>query len=174
MVTTLGYTRARSRARPDQGKLKAERLLWLHRHIHATLLLGRVGDFALAKREQCMVLADAHALARMPFRAALANDDIAGEDTLAARLLDPEPPPDRVTTITRRAACFLVCHWGGPLLLRRLACRLLGRRLGRLLGCWLLVGGFGFSLLGRRFLLGFGFGLCWPRVLLRLFWVRGL
>jgi len=43
-----------------------------------------------------MVLAHADAVARMPFGAALANDDVAGDDGLAAGLLDAEPAPGGV------------------------------------------------------------------------------
>src|SRR6185369_7597768 len=87
-------------------------------------------------------------------------------------------PPDFLTPSLRpiesrplrdEPPAFLCAMGVGPLLLLRLGCRLLGRRLGRLLGCWLLVGGFGFSLLGRRFLLGLGFALGCLRLLLRLF-----
>jgi hypothetical protein len=43
---------------------------------------------AFGQREQGVVLADADVFARVEFGAALANDDVAGEDELAAVALD--------------------------------------------------------------------------------------
>src|SRR5262249_1173350 len=96
-----GYTLARPRARQDGGKLKAETLVWLYRHVDAALLLGRVADFALAQREQCVVLADPDAAAGMPLRTALADNNVSGKHVLTARLLDPEPATDRVAPVAR-------------------------------------------------------------------------
>ena len=42
------------------------------------------------KSKQGMVLAQADVVARVPLRAALADDDVAGDDVLAAELLDAE------------------------------------------------------------------------------------
>ncbi len=70
----------------------AATLVGLHRDVDAALGLGREFHLALADREQRVVAAHADAVARVPFGAALAHDDVAGNDALAARLLDPEPP----------------------------------------------------------------------------------
>src|SRR5690606_35188486 len=45
---------------------------------------------AFDQREQRVVLADADIAAGMPFGAALADDDVAGDDALAAELLHAE------------------------------------------------------------------------------------
>ena len=46
----------------------------------------------------------------MELGAALAHDDVAGEDDLAAEALDAEPLARRVAAVAGAAACFLVCH----------------------------------------------------------------
>src|SRR6516165_6156527 len=46
----------------------------------------------------------------MPLGTALAHQDVACEHPLTAVLLHAEPPPRRVATVARRAACLLVCH----------------------------------------------------------------
>ena len=71
--------------RTRAGGKSRENLVRLHRDVDAALLLGRVLDLAFAEREQRMVLADADAVARVPFGAALADDDVAGNNALAAR-----------------------------------------------------------------------------------------
>src|SRR5688572_4466755 len=67
-------------------------------------------DAAVAQREQGMVPADADAVAGIIFGAALAHDDVAGEDILAAELLHAEPLALGVAAVAGRTACFLVCH----------------------------------------------------------------
>src|SRR6516162_6526109 len=54
--------------------------------------------------EQRMVAADADMRPRMELGAALAHDDIAGNDDLAAELLDAEAPAAAVTPVARGAA----------------------------------------------------------------------
>src|SRR3972149_2874598 len=89
---------------------RPESLVRLHRDVDPALLLGRIFDLAIAEREQGVVPADADAVTVMPFGAALADNDVARKHALAARLLDPEPPPDRVAAVAGGAACFLLCH----------------------------------------------------------------
>src|SRR5262245_62391163 len=152
MATGRIYTRD---ARARDGKIVQRNLVRLHRDVDAALLLGRVLDLAFAKREQGVVLADADVVAGVPFGAALTDDDVAGKNALAARLLDAEAPAGRIAAVARGAACFLVCHLGLSLFFRlgsgllrrglRLRCRLLRRRLrfgflGRLLRLRLLLG----------------------------------
>src|SRR5262249_23874329 len=103
-------TEARLHASTPAGETRRRHLVWLYRHVDAALLLGRVADFALAQREQCVVLADPDAVAGMPLRTALANNNVSGKHVLTARLLDPEPATDRVAPVARRATCFLMCH----------------------------------------------------------------
>src|SRR6516162_7473084 len=61
-------------------------------------------------REQRMVAADADMRAGVKLGAALAHDDVAGNDDLAAELLDAEPPAAAVATVARGAARFLMRH----------------------------------------------------------------
>ena len=65
---------------------------------------------AIDEREQGMVGAHAHVDARIELRAALTHKDVAGDAFLPTELLDAEATTGRVTTIARRAACFLMCH----------------------------------------------------------------
>src|SRR5690348_3866911 len=67
-------------------------------------------DAAFGQRKEGVVLAHADIVARIIFGAALAHDDVAGEDSLAAELLHAEPLALRVATVARRTACFLMCH----------------------------------------------------------------
>src|SRR5215471_17833761 len=71
---------------------------------------GTVLDAAIDQGEQRMVDANADVLARMPFRAALAHEDVAGETALSAEQLHAQALAGRVTAVTRGSACFLVCH----------------------------------------------------------------
>src|SRR3954454_10279050 len=73
-----------------------------------------------------MVLAQADIVARVPLRAALTHDDVAGANGLAAELLHAEALALTVAAVAGRAACFFMCHV--ELLLRRF----LGRALS---GC---------------------------------------
>jgi hypothetical protein len=60
---------------------------------HGATLLGALdGELhgAFGQREQGVILADADVFARVEFGAALANDDVAGEDELAAVALDAQ------------------------------------------------------------------------------------
>src|SRR5690606_24397575 len=117
---------------------------------------GPEGHGAAHQRVDGVVGADADAGARMPLGAALADDDIAGNDRLAAELLDAEAAARRVTTVAGRTACFLVCHGSGSLLF--IALGGLGRRLGLCRG--LLAGGvlvgLGARRLARNKVLGLG------------------
>ena len=65
---------------------------------------------AVNEREDRVVAAEADIHARLVLRATLANDDVAGDDDLAAVLLHAETPARGITPVARRAACFLVCH----------------------------------------------------------------
>src|SRR5690625_1168082 len=54
---------------------------------------------ARCQREDRVIAAHADILARPPFRAALAADDVAGNDGFTAEFLDAEPPPGAVATV---------------------------------------------------------------------------
>src|SRR5579862_1340870 len=62
------------------------------------------------KREQRMVAAHADPVAGVKLGAALAHDDVAGDDDLAAEFLDAEPLTGTVAAVARGAARLLVCH----------------------------------------------------------------
>src|SRR5215831_10082061 len=76
------------------------KLVGLYRDVDAAFALGREFDVALAKREQRVIGPHADTVARMPLGAALAHDDIAGDDALAAGLLHAEAAPGRVAAVT--------------------------------------------------------------------------
>src|SRR5262249_49454336 len=76
------------------------KLVGLYRDVNAPFALGRELDTALAEREQRVIGAHADTIARMPLGAALAHDDIAGDDALAAGLLHAEAAPGRVAAVT--------------------------------------------------------------------------
>src|SRR5215471_17625957 len=79
-------------------------------HIFATKLAVAKRDAAVGKRKKRVILADADVLARVPLGAALAHDDVAGEDSLSAELLHAEALALTVAAVAGRAACFLMCH----------------------------------------------------------------
>src|SRR3954451_1294630 len=83
-------------------------------------------DQTVGQCKQGMILAKADVGSRVPFRSALAHDDVAGAHGLAAELLHAEALALAVAAVAGRAACFLMCHV--ELLRFR---RLLGRALSR-------------------------------------------
>src|SRR3954465_8081439 len=60
--------------------------------------------------EEGVVAATADVHAGVEVRSALADDDLAGLDDLAAEALDPEVLCVGVTTVAGRARALLVCH----------------------------------------------------------------
>src|SRR5438045_8021882 len=79
-------------------------------HVFAAELAVAERDAAVGKREQGVILADADVVARVPFGAALAHDDVAGAHGLAAELLHTKALALTVAAVAGRAACFLMCH----------------------------------------------------------------
>src|SRR5947208_11856715 len=79
-------------------------------HEFAAKLAVAERDAAVRKRKQGMILAQADVVARVPLGAALAHDDVAGEDRLSAELLHAEALALTVAAVAGRAACFLMCH----------------------------------------------------------------
>src|SRR5215831_10396922 len=67
-------------------------------------------DASVDQRKQRMVHTYADVLARMPLRAALTHENIAGKAALAAKQLHAKALARRVAAVSRRSACFLVCH----------------------------------------------------------------
>lgn len=74
-------------------------------------------DLAVGDGEQRVVPADADILAGVNARAALAYQNMARLDGLAAEALYAQALALRIAAVARTAACFLVCHIA--LLLRR-------------------------------------------------------
>src|SRR5262249_43098729 len=78
------------------GPMKVHRLLGrclrhrLYRYVDAALGFGTELDLAIDEREQCVVLAQADVLPRVPLGAALTRDDVAGDDLLAAENLQAQ------------------------------------------------------------------------------------
>ena len=65
---------------------------------------------ALTKGKERVIAAKADVGARMEFGAALAHENLAAIDGLAAEALHAKALTRRVTTVARAAACFLVSH----------------------------------------------------------------
>ena len=74
--------------------------------IDSAVALGVEFDCALFDGEDRVVGAHADARARVPLRAALAAQDVAGNDVLAAVALDAKAFAFGVAAVSRRAACF--------------------------------------------------------------------
>ena len=66
------------------------------------------------EREQGVVAAAADVQAGVEVGAALAHEDLAGVDELAAEALHAEPLRVGVTAVTARGGALLVCHVAGP------------------------------------------------------------
>src|SRR5690348_12563244 len=79
-------------------------------HVLAAQLAVAECDGAVGKRKERMILAQADVVARVPLGAALAHDDVAGADGLAAELLHAEALALTVAAVAGRAACLLMCH----------------------------------------------------------------
>src|SRR5258706_1475814 len=67
-------------------------------------------DFAIDQREQRVVLADADVGAGMELGAALAHDDRAGRNHLAAERLHAEHLGLRIAAVPGGTAAFFLCH----------------------------------------------------------------
>src|SRR5262249_10963681 len=74
--------------------------------------------------KEVVILADVHIASGMPFGAALAGNDVAGQHRFAAENLQSKALPGRVTAVTRGSACFLMCHYSAPNLASKLTCAL--------------------------------------------------
>src|SRR5690606_2487173 len=87
--------------------------LRLRDHAHGTALLRALDaelDAAIDQREQRVVAAEADARTRMELGAALAHDDVARLNGLAAEDLDAEVLGVGVAAVAGRTTSLLVCH----------------------------------------------------------------
>lgn len=67
-------------------------------------------DATVNQRVDGVVAPHAHALAGVELGAALAHDDVAGDDFLTAELLDAEALAAGVATVADGTLTFLMCH----------------------------------------------------------------
>src|SRR4051794_19771956 len=74
-------------------------------------------DSTCRQREERVVAATADVGAGVEVRAALANDDLAGVDELAAEALHAEPLRVGIAAVLGRGCALFVCHVVSPLLL---------------------------------------------------------
>src|SRR5690554_2674476 len=87
--------------------------LRLRDHAHGAALLRTLDaelDLAVDEREQRVVATQADARTRVELGAALANDDVAGIDGLAAEDLDAQVLRVGVAAVARGTYAILVCH----------------------------------------------------------------
>src|SRR6185312_12511176 len=78
---------------------------------------GAEGDHAVRGGEQGVVAADADVGARIHLGAPLADQDVAGEDLLAAEALHAQALAVGIAAVARGAACLFVCHLYSPVAL---------------------------------------------------------
>src|SRR5688572_24243565 len=69
---------------------------------------------AILEREQRVVRADADVRAGAHLRAALADEDVAREDSFAAELLHAQALAVRFAAVASAAACLFMCHVRKP------------------------------------------------------------
>ncbi len=67
-------------------------------------------NVAVNQREDCVIAAESDVLARQKFCAALANDNVAGDDQFAAESFYTEPLADAVAAVFNAALSFFVSH----------------------------------------------------------------
>src|SRR3954447_18172560 len=90
-----------------------------HVHLDLALRAGAEGDHAVGGGEQGVVAADAYIGARIHLGAALADQDVAGENLLTAEALHAQALAVGIAAVARGAACFFVCHLYSPVALTR-------------------------------------------------------
>src|SRR5687768_17067064 len=86
----------------------------LDRNVGAAFLFRLEGGAAGHQRENRVVAAEADVVAGAPLGAALADDDVARDDELAAEFFHAEAFSGGIAAVPGRAACFLMSHFGSP------------------------------------------------------------
>jgi hypothetical protein len=81
-----------------------------HGNVDSAPALGVELDRPLDHGEDRVIPADADAHARVPLGAALAHEDVAGDDALTAEPLNAEVLGMGVAAVPGRAACLFVCY----------------------------------------------------------------
>ena len=79
-------------------------------HVFATKLAISERNTAVGESKEGVILAHADVIARVPLRAALTNDDVAGARALAAEELHAQALAFTVATVAAGTACFFMCH----------------------------------------------------------------
>src|SRR5262249_54737630 len=77
-------------------------------HVGAAFGFGTERNLSIYECEKRVILAHSHIMAGMPFGAALARENVAGEDNLSAERLHAETPPRRVPPLARSSPHFTV------------------------------------------------------------------
>src|SRR5471030_871755 len=92
---------------------------WRREHVHLDLAAapGTERDEAVGGGEEGVVATDTDILARVHLGTALADQDVARHDLLAAEALHAEAASVGIAAVTRRAACFFMCHRTAPVAL---------------------------------------------------------
>ena|SRR5438270_5482583 len=67
-------------------------------------------DVPINQREDRVIAAEPNVFSRLKLRAALAKNNVAGQDSLAAETFYPEPFADAVATVLNAALSFFVSH----------------------------------------------------------------
>ena len=67
-------------------------------------------DAAIDERENCVIAAEADVFARQKFCAALAHDNVSGDNRFAAESFYAETFADTVSAVLNTALSFFVCH----------------------------------------------------------------
>src|SRR5258708_21223952 len=67
-------------------------------------------NVSVNQRENCVIASKADVFARLKFGAALAHDDVAGDDHLAAEFFNAQPLADAVAAVLNAALSFFVSH----------------------------------------------------------------
>jgi hypothetical protein len=96
-------------------------LVWLDADEAAMAALVRELHIAGDKREERVVLALANVFSSLVPRTALAYENRASVDELAAEALYAEPLSVRIAAVCRGAAAFLMCHDEFPFFLKTLS-----------------------------------------------------
>src|SRR5690606_36352844 len=100
----------RTRRGPSLGMVRGS---GLRDHAHGAALLRTLDaelDLAIDQREQRVVTTQTHARTRMELGAALAHDDVAGLDGLAAEDLDAQVLRVGVAAVARGTYALFMCH----------------------------------------------------------------
>src|SRR5215472_18415552 len=85
-----------------------------YRDRDAAFSFGTKLELAVDQGKERMIFTHADVTTGMPFGAALARNDVPGQHLFAAENLQPEALSSRIAAVTRRSACFLVCHYRPP------------------------------------------------------------